>query len=139
MNILIIEDEIFAARRLVNMLAELDPGLNVVAQLESVRDSIKWFQSNPEPDLILLDIHLEDDLSFTIFKAVNISAPVVFTTATDEMAARALDILGIDYLLKPIVQEELAAIISKYANAPRSGRIALDPSVFDGIVNRTSQ
>lgn len=114
MNVVIIEDEAFAALRLKKMIEDYDPDIKILAELESVAESVKWFKSNPEPDLIFLDIHLEDDLSFAIFDQVNISSPVIFTTAFDEYAIKAFKLKSIDYLLKPIVHEELAAALKKY-------------------------
>jgi DNA-binding LytR/AlgR family response regulator len=114
MNVVIIEDEAFAALRLKKMIRDFNPGIRILAELESVAESVKWFRSNPEPDLIFLDIHLEDDLSFAIFEQVNISCPVIFTTAFDEYAIKAFKLKSIDYLLKPIVHEELASALKKY-------------------------
>ncbi|MDF1575875.1 MAG: LytTR family DNA-binding domain-containing protein [Bacteroidales bacterium] len=114
MKVVIIEDESFAALRLKKMILDYNPEINIVAELESVAESVKWFKSNPEPDLIFLDIHLEDDLSFAIFDQVSISSPVIFTTAFDEYAIKAFKLKSIDYLLKPIVHEELASALKKY-------------------------
>ena len=114
MKVVIIEDEAFAALRLKKMIHEYNPEIRIVAELESVAESVKWFRNNPEPDLIFLDIHLEDDLSFAIFEQVDISSPVIFTTAFDEYAIKAFKLKSIDYLLKPIVHEELASALKKY-------------------------
>ena len=114
MKIVIVEDEAFAALRLKKMILDYNPAIEVVAELESVAESVNWFRSNPDPDLIFLDIHLEDDLSFAIFDQVTISSPVIFTTAFDEYAIKAFKLKSIDYLLKPIVQEELAAALKKF-------------------------
>lgn len=114
MKVVIVEDEAFAALRLKKMILDFNPEIKILAELESVEDSVRWFKSNPEPDLIFLDIHLEDDLSFAIFEQVNISSPVIFTTAFDEYAIKAFKLKSIDYLLKPIVHEELAAALKKY-------------------------
>lgn len=114
MKVVIIEDEAFAAMRLKKMIHDFNPDIQILAELESVAESVKWFKSNPEPDLIFLDIHLEDDLSFAIFDQVNISSAVIFTTAFDEYAIKAFKLKSIDYLLKPIVHEELAAALKKY-------------------------
>jgi len=135
MKIVIIEDEMFAARRLENMIRECDPIIEIVAKLESVKESIAWFKSNIEPDLIFLDIHLEDDLSFAIFKEVPISCAIVFTTATDELATRAFHFKGIDFLLKPIVQVDLSAMIKKYKDKPKS-KTPVNPDIFDDIINK---
>jgi len=114
MNVLIIEDEQLAARRLESMVLAYDPEIKVLAKLESVEDSVDWFKNHAHPDLIFLDIHLEDDLSFAIFDKVKVDSPIIFTTAFDEYAIRAFKLKSIDYLLKPIVQEELNNAISKY-------------------------
>jgi two-component system response regulator LytT len=134
MRIVIIEDEMFAARRLENMIREYDNSINVAAILESVQESITWFRKNEEPDLIFLDIHLEDDLSFAIFREVSITCPIVFTTATDELATRAFKLKKIDFLLKPIVQNDLNAMIGKYTLQPKSAK-PIDPDIFNDIVN----
>lgn len=126
MNVVIIEDEAFAALRLKNMIKDYNPEIKILAELESVAESVKWFKSNPEPDLIFLDIHLEDDLSFAIFDQVNISSPVIFTTAFDEYAIKAFKLKSIDYLLKPIVHEELAAALKKYEQFSGLHRHSID-------------
>jgi two-component system, LytTR family, response regulator LytT len=134
MKIVIIEDEFFAARRLENMVKEYDSTVEVLAKLESVRDSIDWFKNNEQPDLIFLDIHLDDDLSFAIFKEVSISCPIVFTTATDEMATQAFVLKEIDFLHKPIVQEELNLILEKYIHFNENKKL-INPHIFDDIIN----
>lgn len=134
MKIVIIEDEEYAARRLENMIREYDSEIGVAAKLESVSESIAWFKTHDEPDLIFLDIHLEDDLSFAIFKEVPICCSIVFTTATDELAARAFHLKGIDYLLKPIIQTDLHEMIKKYKNQPKS-QTPVNPDIFNDIIN----
>lgn len=134
MTIVIIEDELFAARRLENMILECDANIKIVAKLESVKESVAWFKANPEPDLILLDIHLDDDLSFAIFKEAQISCSIVFTTATDEIATRAFNLKGFDFLLKPIVQTDLNKMISKYRYCSKLNS-PINASIFDDIIN----
>jgi DNA-binding LytR/AlgR family response regulator len=136
MQVVIIEDEEFAARRLERMINEIDPQIQVVARLESVTGSIHWFQNNPAPDLILMDIHLEDNLSFAIFDQISIQCPIVFTTATDETSTRAFKLKQIDFLLKPIVQEELVKMIEKYREIPQAERRILDATFFADIVKK---
>jgi len=114
MKTIIIEDEQFAARRLEKMITETDPGIEVVARLESVAESVEWFRNNPHPDLIFLDIHLEDGLSFSIFDQVKVNSPIIFTTAFDEYAIKAFKLKSIDYLLKPISQDDLKKAIAKF-------------------------
>jgi DNA-binding LytR/AlgR family response regulator len=114
MKAVIIEDEQFAARRLENLIKTYDPQIEILAKLESVCESIIWFRENKPPDLVFLDIHLEDGLSFTIFDEVQVNVPIIFTTAFDEYAIKAFKLKSIDYLLKPIVQEDLNKAIDKY-------------------------
>lgn len=84
--------------------------------LHSVEESIRWFQDNPHPDLIFLDIQLSDGLSFEIFEHVEVKSPIVFTTAYDEYALQAFKLNSIDYLLKPIDEDELLAAVNQYKN-----------------------
>ena len=114
MRVVIVEDEALASERLKKMVLSYDKDIEILAQLESVEDSINWFSKNTHPDLIFLDIHLEDDLSFAIFDKIKVSSPVIFTTAFDEYAIKAFKLKSIDYLLKPISQEELNTALKKY-------------------------
>ena len=136
MNIVIIEDEEFAARRLELMINEIDPDIQIVAKLESVVESVEWFKKHDAPDLIFMDIHLEDNLSFAIFDSISISCPIVFTTATDELSTRAFKLKQIDYLLKPIVQNELYKMIGTYRNLPANEHRVLDAALFADIVRK---
>lgn len=114
MNIVIIEDERLAAERIASLLHELDPAMVIKARLESVEESVNWLASNPSPDLIFMDIQLDDGISFEIFDAVEVKAPVIFTTAFDQYAVRAFKVNSVDYLLKPIEAEALKAALEKY-------------------------
>ena len=136
MQVVIIENEEFAARRLERMMNEIDPEIQVVAKLESVSESVEWFKSNRQPDLIFMDIHLEDNLSFAIFDSVSIACPVVFTTATDEKSASFFKRHNIDYLLKPILKEELIVVIGKYKNLPAEDQINFNARLLSGMINR---
>ena len=129
MKVLIIEDEKPAARRLARLLSELK--VNVSTMLHSVEESISWFQNNEHPDLIFLDIQLSDGLSFEIFDVVEVRSAIIFTTAYDEYALQAFKLNSIDYLLKPIDDEELESAVRKYQNLkPYHNQISLD---FDDI------
>ncbi|NAY90558.1 response regulator [Muricauda sp. JGD-17] len=114
MNVIIIEDEKPAARRLNRLLEQLNVQVSIM--LHSVDESIEWFQNNPHPDLIFLDIQLSDGLSFEIFDMVEVQSAVIFTTAFDEYALQAFKLNSIDYLLKPIDDEELERAVKKYRN-----------------------
>lgn len=114
MTAIIIEDEKPAARRLHRMLEKLK--VNVVGILHSVEDSKIWFRENQHPQVIFLDIQLSDGLSFEIFETIKITSAVIFTTAYDEYALQAFKLNSIDYLLKPIEDEELRIAVEKYEN-----------------------
>jgi two-component system, LytTR family, response regulator LytT len=114
MKTILIEDEKPAARLLQRKLEKLN--INVDAMLHSVEESIEWFQNNEHPDLIFLDIQLSDGLSFEIFDKIAIKSAVIFTTAYDEYALKAFKLNSIDYLLKPIDEDELSFSISKFKN-----------------------
>ncbi len=113
MRVVIIEDETAAARNLNAIIGKVIPDANVVAMLESVEESIEWFGSHPAPELLFVDIHLADGESFRIFESVDIACPVIFTTAYDQYALEAFKVNSIDYLLKPIKEEELGRAIEK--------------------------
>jgi DNA-binding LytR/AlgR family response regulator len=112
MKVIIIEDEILAQEYLQGLLTSLD--IEVVDKIDSVKNAIKWFLKNPKPDLIFLDIELGDGLCFEIFEVIEITCPIIFTTAYDEYAIKAFKVNSIDYLLKPIDKEELKQAIQKY-------------------------
>jgi DNA-binding LytR/AlgR family response regulator len=114
MNVLIIEDEDRTAQRLASQLHDYDPTIQVLAQLPSVAAAVAWLRAHPAPDLLFVDIHLEDDLAFRIFEQVVVSVPVIFTTAYDEYMVQAFKLNSIDYLLKPIDYDELAAALERY-------------------------
>jgi DNA-binding LytR/AlgR family response regulator len=112
MNVIIIEDEKPAARLLQRKLSKL--GIEAGTMLHSVEESLEWFASNKHPELIFLDIQLSDGLSFEIFETIAISSAVIFTTAYDEYALRAFKLNSIDYLLKPIDEDDLETAVNKY-------------------------
>lgn len=125
MNVLVIEDERPSARRLQRMLEPL--GVKVDQLLHSVEEAVTWFQQNEHPDLIFLDIQLSDGLSFEIFDTVEVKSAIIFTTAYDEYALQAFKLNSIDYLLKPIDEEELAEAVSKYKERiPTSQQVQLN-------------
>lgn len=113
MKVVILEDEVLASRRLEKMLRKELPTMELMATLRSVESAIKWCSTNEKPDLIFADIQLGDGLSFEIFETCHITTPVIFTTAFNEYAIRAFKHNSIDYLLKPIDEEELHGAIEK--------------------------
>ncbi|MDP2161702.1 MAG: LytTR family DNA-binding domain-containing protein [Flavobacterium sp.] len=122
MRIIIIEDEKPAARLLQRKVEKL--GLYIETLLHSVEEALQWFNSNQHPDLIFLDIQLSDGLSFEIFEKIEIKSAVIFTTAFDEYALRAFKLNSIDYLLKPIDDDDLEFAISKFKNQFQKSSIA---------------
>jgi two-component system response regulator LytT len=112
MKTIIIEDEKPAARLLQRKLEKLN--IQVGVMLHSVEEALEWFSKNEHPDLIFLDIQLSDGLSFEIFEKVEIKSAVIFTTAYDEYALRAFKLNSIDYLLKPIDEDDLEIAVAKF-------------------------
>ncbi|MCF8361155.1 MAG: LytTR family DNA-binding domain-containing protein [Prolixibacteraceae bacterium] len=113
MNVVIIEDEKFAAEKLESALLEIDPSIVVSAKLGSIKESVKWLFQNTA-DLIFLDIQLSDGISFSIFEQINIATPIIFTTAYDQYAIQAFNLNSISYLLKPIRKRDLEESLKKY-------------------------
>lgn len=114
MKILIIEDEELAVKKLHKMLIGIDDSIEVIANLDSIGSSVEWLENNETPDLIMMDIELLDGQSFEIFNRVKVKSPVIFTTSYDEYALKAFKVNSVDYLLKPIQREDLAAALNKY-------------------------
>lgn len=122
---IIIEDEKPAARLLQRKLEKIKIKVNIL--LHSVEEAIEWFTENEHPDLIFLDIQLSDGLSFEIFEKVEIKSAIIFTTAYDEFALRAFKLNSIDYLLKPIDEDDLEFAVSKYKERlPQKEKLQLD-------------
>jgi len=114
MKVLIIEDEQPAVMKLTRLLEEIDRDIEIIGVLQSVEQSINWFLTNPSPELIFMDIQLEDGISFEIFENCRIETPVIFITAYDEYTLKAFKVNSVDYLLKPIARDELEKAIDKY-------------------------
>lgn len=114
MNILLLEDEQPAAERIQRMLAELRPDATILAVIDSVEGALAWLSEHPAPDLALFDIHLADGLSLEVLEQSERAFPVIFTTAYDEYALQAFGAYSIDYLLKPVRQEELKQALDKF-------------------------
>lgn len=112
----IIEDEKTALDNLVHHIQLTKEPISVVAELETVEDSVNWLIRNPAPDLIFMDIHLKDGISFSIFERVKVSSPIIFITAFDNFMVKAFEQTSIEYLLKPIHEQELLKAITKYKN-----------------------
>ena len=134
MNILIVEDEDLAVKKIQKTLLSLETQATVAGVTDSIKSTVEWLQQHTPPDLILMDIELADGQSFDIFKLIDIVSPVIFTTSYDEYALKAFKVNSIDYLLKPVQKEELQAALDKYkqmklrygTNDPSEGEARLD-------------
>lgn len=120
MKVLIIEDETAASENLIAMLQETDSNIQVLTVLESVQQTVRWLNGNPAPDLIFMDIHLSDGSAFTLFKEIEVTTPIIFTTAYDQYALEAFTVNSIDYLLKPIKTSDLARALNKFQRFSRN-------------------
>lgn len=137
MKCLIIEDEKVAAERLSGLIKNYDQSIIIERIIQSVAKSVEWLNTNHSPDLIFMDIQLADGLSFEIFEQTIVKAPVIFTTAYDEYALRAFKVNSVDYLLKPIDQDELNSAIDRFKENRREQDIPAQ--VFDSILHTLSK
>lgn len=135
MKILLIEDEIPAARQLTKMLLAHNPAYQILEALDSVEGAVRWLRTFPAPDLIFMDIQIADGLSFDIFRQVEVKAPVVFTTAFDQYAVQAFKVNALDYLLKPVDPEELAVALEK-VEKQRSNPVTFNLEAMAGLFKK---
>ncbi|MDB5234695.1 MAG: hypothetical protein JWR44_1688 [Hymenobacter sp.] len=142
---IIVEDEPLAARRLADMLARQAQPVQVLGTAESVAQAVTLLeQTQPAPDVLFLDIHLADGLSFELFEKTQVRCPVIFTTAYDQYALQAFKVNSVDYLLKPIDEEELTAALHKLRERlPTAHRTAsapaFDPALLAQLVQQMQQ
>lgn len=132
MKAVIIEDESVAAQALQSLILEINPDIEIVATLQTIEESVEWFSESPMPELVFMDIHLADGSSFAIFDKVDITCPIIFTTAYDEYALKAFEVNSIDYLLKPINKADLERALNKLEHL--SG--GPDKSSLDGLLEQ---
>ncbi|TXG39241.1 LytR/AlgR family response regulator transcription factor [Seonamhaeicola maritimus] len=132
MKVVIVEDEIAASENLAYLINSIDSSIEILTILDSVKSSVDYFLKSNEAELIFMDIHLADGISFEIFDQVELKTPVIFTTAYDQYAIKAFKVNSVDYLLKPINEEELRDAINKFNNKPKS--ISSDNTQFEGLV-----
>jgi len=114
MNVLIVEDEERNANKLMRLLQQIEPAIVILGVVESIKSCVHWMNTNKTPDLLFMDIRLEDGLCFEIFEQVNITVPVIFTTSYDEYALKAFKVNSIDYIMKPVQEEDLIRAMNKY-------------------------
>ena len=139
---LIVEDEPLAARRLADMLARQPDPVQVLGTAESVAQAVALLESTePAPDVLFLDIHLADGLSFEIFEQTTVRCPVIFTTAYDQYALQAFKVNSVDYLLKPIDEQELTAALAKLRQRLPAvpAAPAFDPALLAQLVQQMQQ
>lgn len=136
MKVLIVEDEELAVKKLQKTLAALDDTIEVAGVTDSIEETVNWLQSNPAPDLVLMDIELADGQSFEIFKLTEVKSPVIFTTSYDEFALKAFKVNSVDYLLKPVQQDELQAALEKYHKLKGNTKTEL---TLDSLVKELQQ
>ncbi|MDH7446981.1 LytR/AlgR family response regulator transcription factor [Aquimarina sp. 2201CG14-23] len=135
MTAVIVEDENFASKRLATLIKELAPEIKITGQITSVQNGRQWFDNNPIPDLIFLDIQLNDGYGFDILDTLEDHPPVIFTTAYNEYAIRGFKYNGLDYLLKPIDKSDLRNALSKYRKSKVSSDTILDEQKLKKIKN----
>ncbi len=129
MRLLIVEDEHLAATRLSQMLQSLHPEATICAVCDSVEQTVEWLKSNPQPDLAFFDIQLGDGISFEIFEQCEVHFPIIFTTAYDQYAIKAFKVNSVDYLLKPINEDELKAAIAKFKSQQSQDLTAIHQAI----------
>lgn len=136
-KVLIIEDEKPAADWLKQLVQKFDPRISVLAIIDTVSGAVEWFQQNPVPDLVFMDIQLADGLSFEIFERTKVLCPVIFTTAYEEYAIKAFKVNSVDYLLKPISYNELEAAFQKFGNKVQG--LQTTPEVTIELLNKVKE
>ncbi len=141
MTSLIIEDESIAAQQLQRLLLDADPAMTLLPVLQSIEESVEFFQQHPAPDLVFMDIHLADGSAFRIFDQVKIESPIIFTTAYDQYALEAFRVNSIDYLLKPINPIDLQRALDKFKRlaAPKAAPVEADFSRFIDMMRQQSR
>ncbi|MDJ1498617.1 LytTR family DNA-binding domain-containing protein [Cytophagaceae bacterium DM2B3-1] len=134
MRVLILEDESLAAERLQDHLRRYDASIQVEQVLDTVEEGVQWLRSNPSPDLMLMDIHLADGLSFSIFTQTFVNSPIIFTTAYDQYALQAFKVNSIDYLLKPISYQHLVEAMQKLRRIKAEPPM-ISPQIIQQLIN----
>ena len=139
MRIVIIEDEKITAEDLANTIISLEPDAQIIAKLRSVKTAIDYFEKNEDPDLIFSDVQLGDGLSFEVFKAIKVTAPIIFCTAYDEYALNAFKTNSIDYVLKPFSEKEISGALEKYKNIRQNFHKENEQykTIIDTLINKS--
>jgi two-component system, LytTR family, response regulator LytT len=130
MKVLIVEDENLLAKQLTNLIQKVEPSADIAGRTSSIQSTLDWLAHNAAPELIFMDIELADGQCFDIFTKTVIKTPIIFTTAYDEYALQAFKVNSVDYLLKPILEEELKSAIQKYKELRLQQPTAIDMSAL---------
>ena len=133
MKVVIVEDELAASDNLIYLLHSMDESIEILNVLDSVKSSVNFFSRPNEAELVFMDIHLADGLSFEIFDQIQIKKPIIFTTAYDQYALKAFKVNSIDYLLKPIDEDELSKALTQFKEQPKPE--AIPASQMEGLLN----
>jgi len=139
MNAIIIEDEKLSAEHLGNLLKKIDASIVITHTFDSIRQSIDAFRNGIKADILFVDIHLADGLSFEIFKEFSVDTPIIFTTAYDEYAIRAFKLNSVDYLLKPVGLEELGNALGKFKKHNRNDQSVIIENIVQAYQNMSNQ
>lgn len=139
MRVVIIEDETAAAQNLTAILRKVAPHVEIVTTIDTIVDSVEYFSSAPQLDLVFMDIHLADGSSFRIFDNVDIATPIIFTTAYDQYAIEAFKVNSIDYLLKPINEQDVIRAIEKWQHLASIERNDYASRVVEVVQNRPAE
>jgi len=140
MNVIIIEDEKRASDQLHSLLKKHFEDVQVVKVIEDVEGSVAWLKENKHPDLLFMDIQLADGLSFEIFESVDVQSPIIFTTAYDQYSIKAFKVNSVDYLLKPIVENDLISAVEKYKKIHgNQDPGVIDPLTINKLINNLTE
>lgn len=139
MRAIVVEDEQLAAERLIELIKRIDPSIQLAGQFDTISDTVAFLQTQPPPDLIFLDIQLADGRSFEIFDKAAVDAPIIFTTAYDQHTLKAFKLNSIDYLLKPVQQNDLRQALEKFKKVVRKGLNAGELDALKEIIRTKSQ
>lgn len=126
MHIFVLEDEEQALQRLQKIIGKIIPDATIVGTVAGIEEAISWFENNPMPDLVFMDIQLADGISFQIFNKIKVICPVIFTTAYEHYALQAFKVNSVDYLLKPLDENEVKRAIDKLRLLQNSGPAVVD-------------
>ncbi len=135
MKVILVEDEKSAQDNMLAILKEIDPSIEILACLDSISQTVRYFYENPPPDLAFFDIHLADGSAFKIFDQVDVQCPVVFTTAYSEYTLKAFKVNSIDYLLKPIKLTELEFAINKFKNVQSKSSANIGKEILSALAS----